>query len=113
MRDRDEHWDDEPIGSLDSGIARRWRRPWNHYLSIMVGAVGLIMVIGALGGGPDWSGIAGGLCVLAVPLALAQSDGPRAKSGRPPPAPPSMTTEIAWLLVAVLLLVVGFTLASR
>ena len=43
-------WDDEPVGDFDEGrgIRRRWRRWWNNYLAILLGAVGGVMVIGAL-----------------------------------------------------------------
>ena len=54
-----------------------------------------------------------GLCVLAAPVALVLADGPRGKPAQPPPTPPSLAVELSWYAVAILLVVVGFTLASR
>lgn len=113
MSDRwEKDWDEEPYGDPDTGRRRRWRRPWNVYLCYMIGAFGLFMTSGAIAVG-SVRGIAAGLCVLAAPVALVLADGPRPKPAQPPPTPPSLAVELSWYVVAVLLLVVGLTLASR
>jgi hypothetical protein len=113
MSDRwDKPWDEEPYGDPDNGRRRRWRRPWNVYLCYVVGAFGLFMTMGAVAVGSP-HGIAAGLCVLAVPVALVLADGPRARPAQPPPTPPSLAVELSWYAVAILLVVVGFTLASK
>jgi hypothetical protein len=112
MSDRwDKDWDEEPYGDPDLGRRRRWRRPWNVYLCYVIGAFGLFMTSGAVA---VWSarGIAAGLCVLAAPVALVLADGPRAKPAQPPPTPPSLAVELGLNAVAVVLVVVGLTLAS-
>ncbi len=111
MSDRGPRWDDEPIGDLDEGKRRRWRRPWNVYLSIILGLFGLFMTLGALSAG-DVSGTVGGLCVMAVPVALVRADGPRAKAGAPPPPAPSRNVELLWYAVALALVVVGVVLTT-
>jgi hypothetical protein len=111
VRDRGSQWDDEPVGDLDEGKRRRWRRPWNVYLAVVLGTIGLFMTVGAVTAG-HWSGTLGGLCVLAVPLALVRADGPRARAGRPPPPAPSLRAELLWYAVALVLVVVGVLAAS-
>ena len=103
-------WDEEPYGDPDLGRRRRWRRPWNVYLCYMIGAFGLFMTSGAVAVGSA-RGIAAGLCLVAVPVALVLADGPRAKPAQPPRAPPSLAVELSWYAVAAALLVVGLTLA--
>ena len=110
MINRGSQWDDEPIGDLDEGKRRQWRRPWNVYLAVVLGAIGLFMTLGAVTAG-HWPGTIGGLCVLAVPVALIRADGPPAKAGRPPLPPPTLEVELAWYAVALLLVVVGAVLA--
>jgi hypothetical protein len=111
MSNRGSQWDDEPIGDLDEGKRRRWRRPWNVYLSVVLGTIGAFMAIGAAtaGHGP---GTLGGLCVLAVPFALVRADGPRAKAGRPPPPAPTLRVELLWYGVALVLVAVGVVLTT-
>ena len=108
---REGRWDDDPVGDLDEGKRRRWRRPWNAYLSILFGLFGAFMTIGALSA-RDWSGVLGGLCVLAVPAALVGADGPRARAGRPPPPPPLPRVELLWNAAALALVVLGVVLTT-
>jgi len=104
-------WDDDPYGDPDEGRRRHWRRPWNLYLGFVFGAVGVVMTLGGLTTG-HWPGTLGGLCVLAVPVALVRADGPRAKAGRPPPPAPPLRVELLWYAVAAALVVAGVALTT-
>jgi len=108
---RGSQWDDEPHGDLNAGKRRRWRRPWNVYLSGVVGTFGAFMTIGAVSV-RHAPGVLAGLCVLAVPLALIRADGPKAKAGRPPPPAPTLRVELVWYGLAVVLIVVGVLLTT-
>jgi hypothetical protein len=108
---RGSQWDDEPHGDLDEGKRRRWRRPWNVYLSAVLGTIGAFMTIGAATA-QHWPGTVGGLCVLAVPFALIRADGPKAKAGRPPPPAPTLQVELTWYGVAAVLVVAGVLLTT-
>lgn len=110
MRDRFE-WDDDPVGDLDEGKRRQWRRPVNVYLSVMLGALGLFVVIGGVGN-RSVLGTLGGLCLFGASAAVVRADGPRARAGAPPPPPPRPAVEAAWYAAALALVVVGVLLVD-
>ena len=111
MRERAQEWDEEPIGDLDTGIRRRWRRPWNQYLAIMIGFFGFVMLCGSFTF-PGWHTV-GALLVLASPVAIARSDGRRARAGAPPPPPPSVREELTWAAVALAMITLGAVIFAR
>lgn len=105
MAHRTDQWDDEPIGDVDLGIRRRWRRAWHHYAVVMVGFVGFVLAVGSVRA-PGLPTL-GAALVLLSPWALTRADGPRARSGAPPPPPPALREELWWTGAALALLVVG------
>lgn len=108
MAPRHAEWEDDPIGDTDSGVRRRWRRAWNHYLAVMVGLVGVIMAIGTVtvGGRP----LVGAVLVLLGAAAIVRADGPRATNKRPYVPPPTRRHELVWSGAAAVLVVLGVIL---
>ncbi|MXG89700.1 hypothetical protein [Nocardioides flavescens] len=105
MGHRTDQWDDEPIGDLDLGFRRRWRRAWHHYAAIMLGFVGFVLAVGSVRA-PGLPTL-GAALVLLSPWALTRADGPRARAGAPPPPPPPLRDELCWTAAALALAVVG------
>lgn len=111
MPDRGPQWDDEPIGDLDEGKRRRWRRPWHVYACYLLGFFGVIITFGAATNGSVVHTLAGG-CFLLAAVSVVLADGPRAKAGRPPPPPPTPSTELGWYAATAALAVLGALLLS-
>lgn len=110
MRDRFE-WDDEPVGDTDEGKRRRWRRPVNVYLCFLLGAVGVLVLIGAVTAG-SLTGTLGGACLVGASVAVVRADGPRARAGAPPPPAPPPAVEFGWYAAAVVLVVAAVLLVG-
>jgi uncharacterized membrane protein YfcA len=103
-------WDDEPVGTGDTGVRREWRRGWHQYAAFMAGLVGIFVLIGAFRAGPR--PVVGGLLLLLAAFAVVRADGPRHRPPRPKPAPPTPRAEALWTALAGVLTVVGLVLVA-
>ena len=112
MSDRwDSDWDSEPVGDDHLGKRRRWRRPWNNYVCIVLGFVGVVLLIGAATNG-HVAGTVGALCVLVATYAVSRGDGPRHTATRPWRPPPTLAVELGWYAAALVLVVVAVVLTT-